>query len=108
MFDAQSATRDRVDGRAVCRAVVGDHSLDGDAVAGEVGDCALEEADRSDRFFIGENLDVRQAGGVVDRDVNVLPANCLASDAGGVCLSGVVVLVAVDAMPSAALDPPEL
>jgi hypothetical protein len=53
-----------------------------------VGDGALEEADRSDRLFVGENLDVRQAGGVVDRDVNVLPADCLAFDPAASVLLG--------------------
>ena len=46
-----------------------------DAVGGEVGDRAAEEADRGRRFLVLEHLDVGEPGGVVDADVDVLPAD---------------------------------
>jgi hypothetical protein len=72
---------------------------------------AAKEADRGDRLLVGEHLDVGQSGGVVDRDVHVLPAHLLAADAfsvraaaGGLPLSG----LAGEAMPGTLVDPPEL
>ena len=84
MADAESSARDRVHGRAVGATVVGDQPLGGDAIAGKVRDGAMKESDGGDRFLVGEDLDVGQAGGVVDRDVDVLPADELATDAFGV------------------------
>ena len=71
-------------GRAVGGAVVGDHALDGDAVAGVELDRAAQERDGGGRFLVGQDFGVGQAGGVVDGDVNGVPAGHAASDAGGV------------------------
>ena len=57
----------------------------------------------------GENLDVGQASGDVDRDVHVLPADDLAPRTLGVgARAGVAPASRGDAMPSAVLDAPEL
>ena len=60
--------------RAVGGAVVGHHALDLDAVGGVEGDRAAQERDRGRGLLVGEDLDVGQAGGVVDADVHELPA----------------------------------
>ena len=73
--DAEGAAGDGVDRGAVGGAVVGDQPLDGDAVAGVVRDRAAQEPDRGGGLLVGEDLDVGQAGGVVDRDVHELPAD---------------------------------
>jgi hypothetical protein len=44
-------------------------------------DGAAQESDGRGRFLVLENLDVGQAGGVVDRDVDVLSADLFAPDA---------------------------
>jgi hypothetical protein len=62
-----------------------------------VRDGASEEAHGRWGLLVGEYLDVRQSCCVVDRDVDVLPANRLAVNAGCVTLASVVVLVAGDA-----------
>jgi hypothetical protein len=49
--------------------------LDDDLVGGEVGDCPAEEPDAGGAFLVVEDLDVGEAGGVVDGDVAVLPAD---------------------------------
>src|SRR3954453_21599941 len=109
--DAQRATGNRVHGRAVGRAVVGDQLLDGDAVAREVLDGAAQEADGGDRLLVGEDLDVGQAGGVVDRDVHVFPADEVAAvpvgvgaAAGGASLAR----LASEPVPDTAVDASEL
>jgi hypothetical protein len=73
-------------------------------------DGAAEKPDGGDRFLVGEDLDVGQTGGVVDRDVDVFPADDIADPALGVdALAGVVPALAVgDPLASAALDPSEL
>src|SRR5436309_16136979 len=74
MADAHRAAGDGVDRGAVGAAVVGDQSLDADAVTREERDGAAQEADRGRRLLVVENFDVGQAGAVVDRDVDELPA----------------------------------
>ena len=39
---------------------------DGDAAVGEPGDGAVEEPDGGGAAFVGEDLDVGEAGGVID------------------------------------------
>jgi hypothetical protein len=62
-----------VDGRDVGRSVVGHHALDGDRVAGVERDRASQKRDRAAGLLVGEDLDVGQAGGVIDADVHELP-----------------------------------
>jgi hypothetical protein len=61
---------------------------------------APQQADRGRGLLVVEHLDVGQPGGVVDRDVDVLPAGAAGA------LSGPA--VARDPVPGAALDPAEL
>ena len=107
----ERAAGDRVDGGAVGRAVVGDQPLDGDAVGWRSSATARRRnADRGGGLLVGEDLDVGQAGGVVDRDVHVLPADGLARDArrrrcGERCSA---LRLPVTRLPAPPLDPPEL
>src|SRR5215218_9748041 len=71
---AEQLAGERVDGGTVGRAVVGHDALDGDAVTGVEGDCALEKRDRGDGLLIGQDFDVSQARRVIDADVDELPA----------------------------------
>src|SRR5213080_4004472 len=108
MADAEHAAGERVDGRDVGAAVVGDQLLDGDAVAGEVSHRSAQEADRGGRLLVVEDFDVGQAGGVVDRDVDELPADRPAAAALGVGAVGRVAALARRAVPGPAADAPEL
>jgi len=56
-------------------AVVGHDRERGDAVGGEVGPGSLQEPDCGEGLFVVEDLDVGEAGGVVDGDVDELPAH---------------------------------
>jgi hypothetical protein len=78
----------------VGRAVVGDHTLDADAVAGKEGECSAEEASSGGAFLVREDFDVGESAVVVDGDVDVLPADGVAATAGGVGVAAVVVGVA--------------
>src|SRR5919202_750061 len=77
--DAHCAAGDRVDRRAVGRAVVGDQPLDGDAVTREESDRAVHEADGGGRLLVCEDFGVGQSGAVVDSDVHELPAVLVAA-----------------------------
>src|SRR5262245_45176983 len=57
------------------RPVVGHDPLDGDAQAGEPGDGALEEGDRAFLALVGQDLGEGEARGVVDADVEEVPAD---------------------------------
>ena len=97
--------------RAVGRAVVGDHALDGDAVAGVERQRAAQERDGGGGLLVGQDFGVGQAGGVVDRDVNERPSRlACAADAGGVGASAGArgCWRPVTRLPGAAADPPEL
>jgi hypothetical protein len=83
--------------RDITGAVVGHDGFDLDAAVLEPGDRAPEEARGGRGPFVGQDLGIGQAGSVVDRDVNELPAN--ASHACGA--------VSVDAMTDTA-DTPQL
>ena len=61
----------------VSAAVVGHHSLHGDAVAGIERDRSSEEADDGGSALIGQDFDVGQAGAVIDRDMHTLPSRGL-------------------------------
>src|ERR1700728_2754466 len=107
MADAESSARDRVHGGSVGRPVVGDESLGGDPVAGEVLDGSAQEADGGDGFLVGEDFDVGQAGCIIDRDVNVLPADLQATDTCGVgqfACRGALAGPANEAVPSTLMD----
>ena len=55
----------------VTRAVVGHDGLDRDAVVGEPVGCSLDERHSSSGFLVVEDLDVGQAGVVVDSGMDV-------------------------------------
>jgi hypothetical protein len=63
---------------AVGRAVVGHDALDGDAMAVEPGERALEEGDGAGLLLIGQDLAVGKPCGIVDHDVQNLPAAVVA------------------------------
>jgi hypothetical protein len=73
-------------------------------------DGAAEEPDRGERLLVGQDLDVGQAGGIVDGDVHELPADALAAVTVAVDERRVVVLAqpVADALARAAMDAPEL
>jgi hypothetical protein len=60
---------------AIGIAVVGHDPLDLDAVAGKPGARPLEEGNRAGLALVGEDLGSGQARGVIDRDVQVFPAD---------------------------------
>lgn len=60
--------------RDVARSVVGHHGLDSDTLAGKPGERTLEERHRRGFSLVGQDLDVGGAGGIVDTDVDILPA----------------------------------
>jgi hypothetical protein len=105
--DAERSAGDRVHRRAIGGSVVGEHTLDGDAVSGVEAQSSPQETDRCAGALISQHLDVGQAAEVVDRDVAELPADSAATGAPRP-RSRVVVLAAGDAVAGAALDPPEL
>ncbi len=85
--DAEAAAGDCVRDRDVGGAIVGDHPLDLDAVAGEEGECTAQEGDRGRRLFVAEHLGVGETAVVVDGDVDVVPAGCAALVAVAVALA---------------------
>src|SRR4051794_9402318 len=72
--DIKRAAGKGVDRGAIRRSVVGQDALDGDAVTCEELDRATEKPDRARGLLIVEDLGVSEAGGVVDGDVNAVPA----------------------------------
>ena len=54
--------------------VIGHDALDGDAVSGEESQRALEESDGVGFALVGQDLGVSETGGVIDGDVERLPA----------------------------------
>jgi hypothetical protein len=58
----------------VSRSVVGEDAFDNDAQPAIVGDGAAKEVHTGDAAFVREDLDVRDAGSIVDRDMHVFPA----------------------------------
>ena len=64
---------------AVGGAVVGHHALDGDAEAGKPSQGPLEERHRALFALVGEDFRVGQAGGIVDADVEEIPADAAAA-----------------------------
>src|SRR5437764_5436894 len=108
--DAERATGERVDRGAVATAVVGEHAFDGDPVSTVEGDGTAEEAGRGRGFLIGEHLRVGEAAVDVDGDVDVLPADQVETDAGGVVGAAAFVLAqtVAESLAGAAFDPAEL
>src|SRR5262245_27467241 len=108
--DAERAAGDGVDGGAVAAAVVGQHAFDADPVLTIEGDRAAEEACGCCRFLVGEHFRVGEAAVVCDGDVHILPADPVATDAGGVggAATLVLALTAADAFAGASFDPAEL
>jgi hypothetical protein len=90
--DAELAAGEGVDGGAVGGAVVAEHAFDADAVAAREADGAGEEAGGGRCCLVGEDFGVGESAVIVDGDVEVLPADAVAAAAGGVGVSGVVVL----------------
>jgi hypothetical protein len=109
--NAERAAGNRVHGRAIWRAVIGEHSLDLDAVALEELDRAAQEADGGRRLLVVEDLGVGQARGVVDGDVDELPAGQTALPASGITNppDGVPAhVITADPVPGAANDAAKL
>src|SRR6059058_3660561 len=107
--DAERAAGDRVQGGDVGRAVVSHDALDDDAVALEELQRSPQKADRGRGLLVAQDLGVGQAGGVVDGDVDVVPADDLAIHAALVAAGAPrVALNAGDALARPALDAPEL
>ena len=65
---------ERVGERAIAGAVVGEDALDRDAQRREPGNRATKDAGRGGATLVGQDLGVGEPGGVVDGDVNKLPA----------------------------------
>ena len=106
---SQAAAGDGENGRAIGRAVVGQDPFDEHAEAPEEGDSAAQESDGADGLFVWQDFGVGQAGGVVDGDVDIVPADSGAAFAGLVGEGAVVVRAAApDALARAALDAPQL
>src|SRR5215211_2104583 len=108
MAHAELATGLGMQPGAVAGAVVGEHPLDRDPHALEPGDRPPQEPRGGGALLVGQDLDVGEAGGVVDADVDELPA-------GGAQALGPDPLLtlaspgAEDAMAGApAADPPQL
>src|SRR3954447_5661483 len=97
VLDAGGRARFPKGSAGIGRAVVGHDPLDGDAEAGEPGKRPLEEGHGALLALVGQDLGVGEPGGVVDADVEELPADA-ARPAGA---------VAGDAVAEA-LDPAEL
>jgi len=74
VVDAEPSGGERVAGRTVGGAVVGEDALDLDAVAGKEDDGAVEKAGRGRGPFVGEDFGVGETAVVVDGDVDVVPA----------------------------------
>jgi hypothetical protein len=72
--DAEASAGECVDEAAVTGAVIAEDSLDDDPVAAVEGDCSLEEAGGGACPLVCEDFGVGEAAVVVDRDVDVLPA----------------------------------
>src|SRR6266566_5266565 len=108
--DAESAAGERVQGRLVGGAVVGQNALDADPVAVVEGDCAAKEADRRDGFLVGEDLGVGEAAVVVDADVHALEADRVAADTVTVGVARIVsrpALASEGAFAGTGFDPAE-
>src|SRR5690606_21056673 len=76
--DPQLPAGQRVHGGAVAGAVVAHHALDPDPHRGEPRDRPAQKARGALAPLVGQDLDVGEAGRVVDRDVAVLPAGAAA------------------------------
>ena len=76
-------------------------------MAGEERNGAVQERDRGAGLFVVEDFGVGQAAVVVDRDVQVFPADPLATDAGSVGLAPPTRAATGDALARPTLDPPE-
>src|SRR5439155_26355780 len=59
----------------VARAVVGHDAGDFDAVAGVPRDQAFKEGGSGRRSLVSQDFGISQTGGIVDSDMNDLPAN---------------------------------
>jgi hypothetical protein len=62
---------------AVARAIIRHHALDPDTQPGIIGDSGLQEGDRTFFALIGHHLDEGNAWGIVDADVDELPADAM-------------------------------
>ena len=77
MAQAQEPAHLAEEARDVTRAVVGHHALDPDALALEPAQGADQEAGDRLALLVRQDLDVGEARGVVDRDVDELPPGTL-------------------------------
>src|SRR2546423_1638249 len=107
--DAERAAGDRVQGGDIGRAVVSHDALDDDAVALEELQRSPEKADRGRGLLVAQDLGVGQAGGVVDGDVDVVPAGSPTPLARAIGKRARVGRAATeDALARPALDAPKL
>ena len=58
----------------VAGAIVEHHPRDRDAEAVVISDCSLEEGNGADGLFVWEDIGEGDAGGIVDADTNIPPA----------------------------------
>jgi len=107
MADARLPARERVEDRDVGCAVVGEHALDLDPVAGEEDERAVEEADRGRRLLVGEYFRVGEAAVVVDGDVDELATDRAPVAAGRVAAAWPLAArpAAANPFPGATFDP---
>ena len=91
--------------RAVGRAVVGHDALDGDAVAAEPAERAVEEGAGAGLALVGQDLAVGESGCIVDGDMEDLPA-AMAAAAGAI--TGDAVADALDAAELLGIDVQQL
>jgi len=73
--DAERPAGERMGDRDVGGSVVGHQPLHRDPVRAVEGHRPSQEADRGGRLLVGQDLGVGEAGGVVDADVDPLPAD---------------------------------
>ncbi len=59
----------------VARAVVGHDARNRNAEAGVIGNCRIEEGYGTDGLFVREDVGEGDAGCIVDRDMDVFPAD---------------------------------
>ena len=67
--------------RAIAGAVVGEQAADGDAVLGIEGDGGAQEGDGGFGLLVGQHAGEGEAGGIVDGDMQGLPAGELRATA---------------------------
>src|SRR2546421_10869166 len=73
--NSKRAARDRVNRGAISGSVVGEELLDSDPVPGVERDRALEERNDGDGVLVTKDFRVGESAAVIDRDMDVFPAD---------------------------------